>query len=165
MKTQWDRAKDYALKALRDLIRLDTSNPPGNERVAADYLAAALARDGIESTVIESNPTRANLVARIRGRDSSKPPLLISSHTDVVPVEADKWSRPPFSADIADGCVWGRGAIDMKAKCAMDLLVMCALKRSGATPARDLILAAVADEEAGSEYGAKFLVERHPELV
>ncbi len=165
MKTQWDKAKDYALKALRDLIGLDTSNPPGNERIAADYLAAALARDGIESTVIESNPTRANLVARIRGRDSSQPPLLISSHTDVVPVEADKWSRPPFSADIADGCVWGRGAIDMKAKCAMDLLLMGALKRSGVTPRRDLILAAVADEEAGSEYGAKFLVERHPELV
>lgn len=165
MKTPWNKAKDYALKALRDLITLDTSNPPGNERIAADYLAAALARDGIESTIVESNRTRANLVARIKGCDSSKPPLLISSHTDVVPVEADKWSRPPFGAELADGCVWGRGAIDMKAKCAMDLLLMGALSRSGVKPERDLIMAAVADEEAGSEFGAKFLVERHPELI
>jgi acetylornithine deacetylase/succinyl-diaminopimelate desuccinylase-like protein len=165
MKTSWDKAKGYALEALRGLIRLDTSNPPGNERIAADYLAAAMARDGLEGTIIESRPTRANLIARIEGRDSSRPPLLISSHTDVVPVEAAKWSRPPFSAEIADGCVWGRGAIDMKAKCATDLLMMCALRRAGVTPERDLILAAVADEEAGSEYGAKFLVERHPELV
>ncbi len=165
MKTQWDSAKELALQALRDLVRLDTSNPPGNERIAADYIAEDLGRNGIESTIVESKPTRASLVARIKGRDSSKPPLLISSHTDVVPVEADKWTRPPFGGDIADGCVWGRGTIDMKAKCATDLILASALKRSGVVPARDLIIAAVADEEAGSQFGAKFLVERHPELV
>lgn len=165
MKTQWDRAKDLALQALRDLVRLDTSNPPGNERIAADYIAEELGCNGIESTIVESKPTRASLVARIKGRDPSKPPLLISSHTDVVPVEADKWTRPPFGGDIADGCVWGRGTIDMKAKCAIDLILASALKRSGVVPERDLIIAAVADEEAGSQFGAKFLVERHPELV
>ncbi|MGH7863748.1 MAG: M20/M25/M40 family metallo-hydrolase, partial [Candidatus Binataceae bacterium] len=101
----------------------------------------------------------------IKGRDSAKAPLLLSSHTDVVPVETDGWSRPPFSGDLADGCVWGRGSIDMKAKCAMDLALLTAIQRSGRIPGRDLILAAVADEEAGSEHGAKYMVERHPELV
>lgn len=165
MKTPWERIRDQALEHLRALVRLDTTNPPGNERIAARYIASVLGRNGIQSTIEEGAPTRANLVARIKGRDPSKPPLLISSHTDVVPAETDSWTRPPFSADVADGCVWGRGAIDMKAKCAMDLAVTTAVKRAGVEPERDLILAAVADEESGSEYGAKFLVERHPELV
>ncbi len=165
MKTPWERIKDEALAHLRALVQLDTSNPPGNERIAADYFAGALGRDGIRGVIREDAPTRTNLVARLKGRDSAKPPLLISSHTDVVPAEADRWTRPPFSAEIADGHVWGRGTIDMKAKGAMDLAVMMALKRAGAQPERDLILAAVADEESGSEHGAKFLVERHPELV
>ncbi len=165
MAVEWEAAEREALNSLRDLVRLDTSNPPGNERLAADYLGSALGQHGIDAVVREGVPTRANLVARIKGSDSSKPPLLLSSHTDVVPVETDGWSRPPFSGDLADGCVWGRGSIDMKAKCAMDLALLTAIRRSGLTPERDLILAAVADEEAGSEHGAKFLVERHPELV
>lgn len=165
MKTPWEKIKEEALTWLRDLVRLDTSNPPGNERIAADYFAGVLGRHGIDSVIRESAPTRASLVARIHGRDSAKDGLLISSHTDVVPVEPDKWTHPPFSAEIADGCVWGRGSIDMKAKCAMDLAVITALKRAGVQPERDLVLTAVADEEAGSEHGAKFLVERHPELI
>jgi len=165
MRTSWEGAKNQGLKYLQDLIRLDTSNPPGNERIAADYFSAVLVPAGIDPVVRESAPTRANVVARLKGSDSTAAPLLISSHTDVVPCEPDKWTRPPFSADIADDCVWGRGAVDMKAKCAMDLVVMTALKRAGGMLSRDLILAAVADEEAGSEFGAKFLVERHPELV
>jgi acetylornithine deacetylase/succinyl-diaminopimelate desuccinylase-like protein len=144
---------------------LDTTNPPGNERIAADYLAAALAREGIEPATIEAAPNRTNLIARVRGRDRAKPPLMLSSHTDVVPVEASRWSRPPFSAETANGCVWGRGSIDMKSKCAMDLGIALALKRAAAVIDRDLILAAVADEEAGSELGARFLVENHPEMV
>lgn len=165
MKLSWEKVKQEALTHLRELVKLDTSNPPGNERIAADYYARVLGRDGIDFVVRESAPTRANLVARMKGRDSTKPGLLISSHTDVVPVEAAQWRRPPFSADIADGCVWGRGSIDMKPKCAMDLIVMTALKRAGIQPQSDLVLAAVADEEAGSEMGAKFLVMRHPELI
>ncbi|HEY6394416.1 MAG TPA: M20/M25/M40 family metallo-hydrolase [Candidatus Binataceae bacterium] len=165
MRISWQTAQDEGIKVLRDLVKFDTTNPPGNERIAADYIADALGAHGIESVIRESAPTRANLVARIKGRDSSIGALLLSSHTDVVPVERSGWTRDPFGAEIADGCVWGRGTIDMKSKGAMDVVVMTALKRAGIIPERDVILAAVADEEAGSEFGAKFLVERHPELV
>jgi len=165
MTIPWKAFQNEALDCLRALIRLDTTNPPGNERIAADYIADALAVHGVESVIRESAPTRASLIARHPGTDSSKGALLLSSHTDVVPVERSGWTREPFSGEIADGCVWGRGAIDMKSKCATDLVLMTALKRAGAKPDRDVIMAAVADEEAGSDYGAKFLVERHPELV
>jgi acetylornithine deacetylase/succinyl-diaminopimelate desuccinylase-like protein len=164
MKVAWESLQREALDALRALIRLDTSNPPGNERIAADYLDAALSRHGLECVVRESAPTRANLVTRIAGRDRTKAPILLSSHTDVVPVEKG-WTRGAFDAEEADGCIWGRGSIDMKSKGAMDLALMTAIKRAGAVPERDVIMAAVADEEAGSDLGAKFLVERHPELV
>jgi len=165
MKIAWQSVQAEALDSLRALIRLDTSNPPGNERLATDYLFGQLAKYQVKPVVIESAPSRANLVARLKGKNSALEPLMISSHTDVVPAEGDRWKFPPFSAELAEGCVWGRGALDMKAKVAMDLAVVGALARVGATPERDLILAAVADEEAGSELGAKFLVERHPELV
>ena len=165
MKVPWHTLQEEALECLRSLVRLDTTNPPGNERIAADYIADALAVHGVDSVIRESAPTRASLIARHPGTDSSKGALLLSSHTDVVPVERSGWTREPFSGEIADGCVWGRGAIDMKSKCATDLVLMTALKRAGAKPDRDVIMAAVADEEAGSDYGAKFLVERHPELV
>ncbi|MDO8434497.1 MAG: M20/M25/M40 family metallo-hydrolase [Candidatus Binatus sp.] len=165
MKVSWQTLQSEALQRLQDLIRLDTTNPPGNERIAADYLAEALGANQISSVIREGGPTRANLVARIAGRDASKGALLLSSHTDVVPVERSGWTREPFSGEIFDGCVWGRGSIDMKSKCAMDLAVMTAMKRAGVTPDRGVIMAAVADEEAGSDLGAKFLVERHPELV
>jgi acetylornithine deacetylase/succinyl-diaminopimelate desuccinylase-like protein len=165
MRTTWEKFEQETLAHLRELIMLDTTNPPGNERLATDYLAAALKRDAVDPIIVESAPMRANLIARLAGRDPAKPPLMLSSHTDVVPVEAARWTRPPFAAEVADGCIWGRGAIDMKAKCAMDLGLALALKRAGLKPERDLIIAAVADEEAGSELGAKFLVENHPELV
>lgn len=163
LRTSWSTFERKVLEYLRALIRFDTSNPPGNERLAADFLAVALGTEGVAAVVLEKEPTRANLVARLAGGDGE--PLMLSSHTDVVPVEAARWSRAPFGAEVADGCVWGRGAIDMKAKCAMDLGLMLALRRAGAALNRDLVLAAVADEEAGSELGARFLVERHPELV
>ena len=165
IRTPWDSFEREAIDNLRALVRLDTSNPPGNERIAADYLGAALARGGAQATLFEAAPTRTNLIARIDGHDSAKPALMISSHTDVVPAETTHWSRDPFGAEIADGCVWGRGSIDMKGKTAADLGIVLALKRAGAIPERNLIFAAVADEEAGSELGAKFLVEHHPDLV
>jgi len=165
MRTPWDTFERETLANLRELIRLDTTNPPGNERIATDFIAATLGRCGIEATVIESAPARASLIARVAGRDRTKPPLMLSSHTDIVPVEAERWTHPPFAAELADGCIWGRGSIDMKSKCATDLGLMLALSRASVAPERDLILAAVADEEAGSELGARFLVERHPELV
>jgi acetylornithine deacetylase/succinyl-diaminopimelate desuccinylase-like protein len=165
MKTAWESFERETLDHLRALIRLDTTNPPGNERLAADYLGAALGRESIESVTVEPQPTRANLVARIAGRDRTRPSLMLSSHTDVVPVEAGRWTREPFGAEIAQGCVWGRGSIDMKSKCAMDLGLAFAIRRAGAQPDRDLIIAAVADEEAGSELGARYLVDHHPDLV
>jgi acetylornithine deacetylase/succinyl-diaminopimelate desuccinylase-like protein len=165
MRTPWDTFERETLANLRELIRLDTTNPPGNERIATDFIAATLGRCGIEATVIESAPARASLIARVAGRDRAKPPLMLSSHTDVVPVEAERWTHPPFAAELADGCIWGRGSIDMKSKCATDLGLVLALSRASVVPDRDLILAAVADEEAGSELGARFLIERHPELV
>lgn len=163
MRTPWESVEREALEHLRALIRRDTVNPPGNERIAADLLASALGAEGIGSVVLEKEPTRANLIARLEG--GSEAPLMLSSHTDVVPVEPARWSRAPFSAEVVDGCVWGRGAIDMKSKCAMDLSLMLALRRARAALNRDLIFAAVADEEAGSELGAKFLVEHYPELI
>jgi len=165
MRTPWDTFERETLANLSELIKLDTTNPPGNERIATDFIAATLGGCGIEATVIESAPARASLIARVAGRDRTKPPLMLSSHTDIVPVEAERWTHPPFAAELADGCIWGRGSIDMKSKCATDLGLMLALSRASVAPERDLILAAVADEEAGSELGARFLVERHPELV
>ena len=165
MKTAWDSFERETLSHLQALIRLNTSNPPGNEQLAADYLAKAFGPAGLEPVMIAPEPSRTNLIVRLSGRDRSAPPLMLSSHTDVVPVEAGRWTRDPFGAEIADGCIWGRGAIDMKAKCAMDLALALAMQRTGAVPARDVIIAAVADEEAGSERGARYLVEHHPDLV
>lgn len=165
MKIPWETFERQIIGQLRALIRLNTTNPPGNERIAADYLAAELGHEGIELAIVEAAPGRANLIARIAGSDPALAPLMLSSHTDVVPVEAARWSRDPFGGEVADGCVWGRGSIDMKSKCAMDLGIALALRRAGVTPRRGLIVAAVADEEAGSELGARWLVERHPELV
>ncbi len=165
MRVPWERAREEAIASLGALVKLDTTNPPGNERLATDYLSAELEKYGIDAVVRESAPTRANLVARIKGRDSARPPLLMSAHTDVVPVEPSGWSRAPFGGEIVEGYLWGRGTLDMKSKCAMDLVLMTSIKRAGVTPGADLIAAAVADEEAGSDFGAKFLVEQHPDLV
>src|SRR5208337_1949020 len=129
------------------------------------FIGRALLGAGLDGTLVEAAPTRANLITRLAGNDPAMPPLMLSSHTDVVPVEAGRWSRAPFGGEVADGCIWGRGAIDMKSKCAMDLGLILALKRAGVALDRDLIVAAVADEEAGSELGARYLVENHPELV
>jgi len=128
-------------------------------------MTGVLAESGIDSVRLEAQPGRANLIGRIKGRKPDNGPLMLASHTDVVPVERESWTRAPFGAEIADGCVWGRGAIDMKSKCAMDLAIITAISAADVSPARDLIIAATADEEAGSQLGARFLVENHPGLV
>lgn len=160
----WEAASAEALAHLKALLRIDTTNPPGNERPAADYLATALAAEGIDFEIVESLPGRASLVARLRG-SGERAPLLLNGHLDVVPADAEHWQHPPFSAEEHDGCVWGRGAVDMKNMVAMSLMTLVLLKRQGATLDRDVIFAAVADEEAGSRHGARFLVSEHPELV
>ncbi|MGH7905153.1 MAG: M20/M25/M40 family metallo-hydrolase, partial [Candidatus Binataceae bacterium] len=114
MRIPWNNFQTQTLEWLCDLIKLDTANPPGNERLAADYFAARLGECGVDSVRCEAEPSRTNLVARLRGTNSANAPLMLASHTDVVPAEHGRWTHPPFSADLAEGCIWGRGAIDMK---------------------------------------------------
>jgi acetylornithine deacetylase/succinyl-diaminopimelate desuccinylase-like protein len=153
-----------ALAHLQALLRIDTTNPPGGERAAADYLAEVLRREGIEPVVLEAAPGRGNLVARLRG-DGSAGPLLLAGHLDVVPADPAEWTHPPFGGEIHGGWLYGRGAVDMKSFVAQALAVVIALVRAGARLRRDVIFAAVADEEYGCDLGSGFLVREHPELV
>jgi acetylornithine deacetylase/succinyl-diaminopimelate desuccinylase-like protein len=160
--------QDEVVDLCRELIRFDTSNygdhsGPG-ERKAAEWVAEKLAEVGLEPKIFESHPGRASTVARIEGEDPSRPALLIHGHLDVVPANAADWTHHPFSGEIADGCVWGRGAVDMKDMDAMTLAVVRDRLRSGRRPPRDVVVAFLADEEAGGTYGARHLVDRHPEL-
>jgi acetylornithine deacetylase/succinyl-diaminopimelate desuccinylase-like protein len=161
-------AQDEVVDICRDLIRIDTTNPgdhsgPG-ERRAAEYVAGLLSEVGLQPTVLESHSKRTSLVARVAGEDRSRPALLIHGHLDVVPANASDWTLDPFAGEIADGCVWGRGAVDMKD---MDAMVLAAVRRrmrEGRKPARDVVLAFTADEEAGGTWGAGFLVKEHADL-
>ncbi|MFE1755061.1 M20/M25/M40 family metallo-hydrolase [Streptomyces anandii] len=160
--------EDEVVDLCRELIQIDTSNygdhsGPG-ERKAAEYVAEKLAEVGLEPKIFESHPGRASTVARIEGEDPSRPALLIHGHTDVVPANAVDWTHHPFSGEVADGCVWGRGAVDMKDMDAMTLAVVRDRLRSGRRPPRDIVLAFLADEEAGGTYGARYLVDNHPDL-
>ncbi|MEU3412166.1 M20/M25/M40 family metallo-hydrolase [Streptomyces sp. NPDC006658] len=160
--------EDEVVDLCRELIRFDTSNygdhsGPG-ERKAAEWVAEKLAEVGLEAKIYESHPGRASTVARIEGEDPSRPALLIHGHLDVVPANAVDWTHDPFSGEIADGCVWGRGAVDMKDMDAMTLAVVRDRLRSGRRPPRDIVVAFLADEEAGGTYGARHLVDHHPEL-
>ncbi len=156
------------LEICRDLIRIDTSNfgddsGPG-ERKAAEYVAASLAEVGIESEIFESESGRASLVARWGNQDSPKPGLLIHGHLDVVPAQAEDWSVDPFAAEVVDGYLFGRGAVDMKDFDAMLLSVVRARQRAGAIPDRPITMVFTADEEAGGLLGAHWLVDEHPGL-
>jgi acetylornithine deacetylase/succinyl-diaminopimelate desuccinylase-like protein len=151
------------VELLRDLIRFNTTNPPGNETECVGYIQETLSRFGIESTILARHPNRANLVARIEGRKDA-PPLLLYGHVDVVTTDGQSWEYAPFGADIADGFVWGRGALDMKGGIAMMLSAFLRAKAERLNPAGDIVLAILADEEAAGDMGAKFLVESHPEI-
>ncbi|WP_329137911.1 M20/M25/M40 family metallo-hydrolase [Streptomyces sp. NBC_01476] len=161
------RALDEVVTFTSDLIRIDTTNRgggDGNERLAAEYVAGQLADAGIEPRILESAPGRANVVARIPGTDPSADALLVHGHLDVVPAEPADWSVPPFSGEIRDGVVWGRGAIDMKNMDAMVLATVRAWARTGARPVRDIVLAFTADEEDSAAYGSGYLVKEHADL-
>lgn len=160
----WDAHAARALEDFRALLRFRTINPPGDEGPAAEFVAGRLRDAGIETTVVHSEG-RPNVVARIRGDGTGGGPLLLASHLDVVPVEEEHWDLDPFGAEIKDGYLYGRGAIDMKNMAAMSLSIAQGLKASGANLTRDLIVAFVADEEEGCHHGSKFLVEQHPDLV
>ena len=151
----------------RDLIRIDTTNTGDNdtsagERAAAEYVAGKLDEVGIAARIYESAPGRASLVARIAGTEPGRSALLVHGHLDVVPADPTEWSVHPFSGEVRDGYVWGRGAVDMKDFDAMALAVVRDWARTGTRPRRDIVLAFTADEEAGSDYGARFLASEHP---
>ncbi len=154
---------DEAQRLLADLVRIDTSNPGGCERPAAERCAEELRRDGIEPLLLEAQPDRTNLVCRLRG-SGELPPLLLTAHLDVVPA-GEGWTHPPFGAEIHDGYLWGRGAVDMKHHAAMSVTTLRALAREGRRLRRDVILALTADEESGCDLGATWLVDEHAEKV
>ncbi|WP_233548693.1 M20/M25/M40 family metallo-hydrolase [Galactobacter valiniphilus] len=168
MESARPSAQDEVVEITRSLIRIDTSNDgsgaaSANEAPAAAYVAQLLAEVGVESRIYESAPGRANLVARIPGRDRTLPALILHGHLDVVPAAAEDWSVDPFAAELIDGMIWGRGAVDMKNMDAMILTAVRELVRSGEQPPRDLIVAMFADEEAGGLFGAQWMVDNHPE--
>src|SRR5216683_1307123 len=161
-------AEEEVAAICSDLVRIDTTNRgdhsgPG-ERQAAEHVATLLADVGLETTVLESRPGRTSVVARITGTDQTRPALLIHGHLDVVPADAADWRKHPFSGEIEDGYVWGRGAVDMKDMDAMVLAMVRQRMREGRRPPRDVVLAFVADEEAGGTWGARWLVDNHPHL-
>jgi acetylornithine deacetylase/succinyl-diaminopimelate desuccinylase-like protein len=161
---------DEVVALCRDLIRIDTTNTGEaattvGERAAAEWVAARLDEVGIGCELRESLPGRTSLVARIPGTDASRPALLVHGHLDVVPADPTEWSVHPLSGEVRDGYLWGRGAVDMKDFDAMVLAVVRGWQRSGYRPPREVVLAFTADEEAGSTHGARFLAERHPDLL
>jgi acetylornithine deacetylase/succinyl-diaminopimelate desuccinylase-like protein len=157
--------RDEAVELLRELIRLDTVNPPGNETRAAELLRAYLEDAGVECELLAKDPARANLVARIRGRGDGKR-LLLLGHTDTVLAEPDEWSLDPWSGEVHEEQVWGRGALDMKGQVAASAVAVATLAREGFRPAGDLVFAATADEEVGtSEFGVSWLCREHPDAV
>jgi len=164
----WTAAQQETIAHLQAMIRMNTSNPPGNEIAVARYLDSTLKADGIETHLFEPAPGRAALVARLKG-NGSKQPVILMAHMDVVGVEHDKWSVDPFAAIIKDGYLYGRGAIDDKGMLSANLETMLLLKRhvvdKGATLARDVIFVANSDEEAGGDWGMGWLIANHPELV
>ncbi|MFF5016796.1 M20/M25/M40 family metallo-hydrolase [Streptomyces sp. NPDC001165] len=162
-----EQALDEVVEFTSGLIRIDTTNRGGGdcrERPAAEYAAERLAGAGLEPLLLERTPGRTNVVARIAGTDPSAHALLVHGHLDVVPAEAADWSVDPFSGEIRDGVVWGRGAVDMKNMDAMILAVVRSWARQGIRPRRDIVIAFTADEEDSAEDGSGFLAGRHPEL-
>src|SRR4051794_3937541 len=161
--------RDEVTHLLQRLIRVDTTNPPGNETAAAELLRDYLAASGIESQLIAKTPERANLIARIPGGDG--PSLLLLCHTDVVYADPADWKEPPFSGELIEGEVWGRGALDMKSQVAANAVAIASLAREGFTPSGDLIFCATADEEQGggghgnNGFGLQWLCEVHPDAV
>jgi acetylornithine deacetylase/succinyl-diaminopimelate desuccinylase-like protein len=147
---------------LRELIRFDTTNPPGNERACIEFVQGLLEEAGCETQLYAQDPARPNLVSRLPGGDAR--PLLLQGHVDVVTTAGQRWTHPPFSGDLVDGYVWGRGALDMKGGVAMLVHTFLRAKREGVALPGDLVLVVLADEEAGGNVGAKFLAEEHPEL-
>ncbi len=160
----WTKLEEETMRHFQAILRLDTSNPPGNEKLVVDYLKSVLDREGIETKIFANDPNRPNLVARLRG-NGKKRPVLIMGHTDVVKVDPAKWTHPPFSATRDGGYVYGRGTVDDKDNVVACLMVMLQLKRLNVPLDRDVIFLAEAGEEASTQFGIAFMVEKHwPEI-
>jgi acetylornithine deacetylase/succinyl-diaminopimelate desuccinylase-like protein len=163
-----ESALEETARIARDLIRFDTSNygegVANSEREAAEYLGALLEKIGLTPQYFDSEPGRTSVIARVEGRDSRKPALVVHGHTDVVPADAANWSVDPFEGVIKDGMLWGRGAVDMKNMDAMIITALTDILGAGKQPERDLVIAFFADEEAGGVLGSHHLVDNHPEL-
>lgn len=162
------RASDEVGEICRRLIQIDTSNygdgsGPG-ERAAAEYVCELLSEVGYSPHILESDPGRASVFLRVPGSDTSRPALVVHGHTDVVPAQAADWQVDPFAAELIDGMIWGRGAVDMKGMDAMIIALLRDMARHGWQPARELVIAFFADEEAGGKKGSGWAVENHPEL-
>ena len=160
----WEAVGEETLNHLSDLVRINTTNPPGQETLVANYLRAILEAEGIATETYALEPDRANLVARIRG-NGSKSPILIMGHTDVVGVQAEKWTEEPFSGLRKDGWVYGRGTLDDKDTVAAGMMVMLMLKRYGVVLDRDVIFLAEAGEEGTPDVGINFMVEKHWDAI
>lgn len=148
---------------LQNLIRFDTTNPPGNERPCIEYINGLIKDAGIETILVARTPKRPNLIARLKG-EGKAPPLLLYGHVDVVTTEGQQWTHPPFDGHLVDGYIWGRGALDMKSGIAMMLAAFLKARAEEAPLPGDVIFCAVADEEAGGDYGSRFLVNEHAPL-
>ncbi|MCX8150623.1 MAG: M20/M25/M40 family metallo-hydrolase [Candidatus Bathyarchaeota archaeon] len=160
----WQEVESEVTAILSELIRIDTTNPPGNETKAAKYIAEILNKDGFQCEIFEPVPQRGSVVTRFKG-SGEKPNLLFLSHLDVVAAKAAEWSVNPFGGVVKDGFVWGRGALDMKGMTAIEIMVLKLLKRNNTHLKGDVILAATADEEMGGLNGAMYLLQKHPEKI
>jgi acetylornithine deacetylase/succinyl-diaminopimelate desuccinylase-like protein len=161
----WDAVHEEAIDLLSRYIQVDTSNPPGRERAACEFLGAVLTAEGVDYQLYDAGgEDRVSLRAVLKG-DGSARPLMLLNHTDVVPVERQYWDVDPFGGIVKDGCIWGRGALDMKGLGVAELLAFLLLKRQGVPLKRDLVFFAVADEEAGGQYGIEWLERHHPESL
>jgi acetylornithine deacetylase/succinyl-diaminopimelate desuccinylase-like protein len=159
--------EEEAIRICQDLIRIPSVNfgeGRGDEEAVAKYIVTSLAEVGIEATIYESAPKRCNVIARIKGLNPDKPGLVVHGHIDVVPANAADWSVDPFAGEIRDGCIWGRGAVDMKNVDAMILAIVRDWAQRGYVPERDIVLAFFADEEAGMTFGSRWMTANHPEV-
>ena len=164
---QRQEIEDDVVKLCQELIQIPSVNfgdGKGDEKAAAEYVAAKMKEFGIESKIYESAPNRCSVVARIEGKDKSRPGLVVNGHLDVVPANAADWSVDPFSGAIKDGCIWGRGAVDMKNMDAMILAVIRLWARHNYQPERSIVIVFFGDEEAGGIYGSRWMAENHPEV-
>jgi acetylornithine deacetylase/succinyl-diaminopimelate desuccinylase-like protein len=167
----WDAITEESTSLLSDFIRIDTSNPPGREKAACDWLEGLFRAEGIEDITLydasddrEFGTERMNMTATMKG-DGTKAPLILLNHTDVVPVERQYWDFEPFSGAVVDGVIYGRGALDMKSMNIMELISMFLIKRQGIPHTRDIVYMALADEEAGGEWGIEWMAKHAPETL